>query len=236
MALSDLTALKIALGIAASNTSRDNVLEQALNAADRAIKSYCKRALEYASYTWYLNGSGMPELVLPQRPVVSITSVNLDSRGFFGRGVDAFASDTLLTEGVDYVLKYDDPEGGRSQSGILLRISGGAHPNDSYFWPAQQPQGTLTARVSPYWPRGIGNVKILAVAGYQTVPEDLAAACHMLAVWLWKNIPRGGVPLGSERFEEYGYSLAVNALRTGTGGPEIGTIRGLLAPYKERSL
>lgn len=69
MALSSLTAFKINLGVSASDTSQDDALNQALNAADAAVKRYCKRDLEDSVYTEYYSGKGTRDLILRQRPV-----------------------------------------------------------------------------------------------------------------------------------------------------------------------
>lgn len=69
MALSTLAAFKINLGIEAGDTSQDDLLNQALGAADAALKRYCKRNLEASVLTEYYSGTGSRNLVLRQRPV-----------------------------------------------------------------------------------------------------------------------------------------------------------------------
>lgn len=70
--LSDRTKLKVFLRIQSSDTSQDGLLDQLLIAADRIVKAYCRRDLETTLYTDYLDGQGVRDLVLRQRPVRGI--------------------------------------------------------------------------------------------------------------------------------------------------------------------
>src|SRR5579859_5263999 len=54
------------------------------------------------SFTDYLSGQGSRWLVLPRRPVQSITSIYLDNGAYFGEASGAFGPLTLLTQGTDY--------------------------------------------------------------------------------------------------------------------------------------
>lgn len=234
MALSTLTSVKTTGGISLADTSQDTALTAALAAAGTAVKSYTKRWLESKSYTWYLSGLGRQELVLPERPVTAIAGVWLDPEGYFGRRDGAFASDTELTDGEDYVLQWDEPQGSASRSGLLLRIGGGVTSAVCYpFTQSGEPGSTLSARLLPSWPRGFGNIKVQATAGYTSIPEDLARACDLLSLWLWQTGPDAGIVPQSESYEEYSVSRALTALYTPQLAPEIGTIAGLLSRYRE---
>jgi len=122
--------------------------------------------------TEFYMGTGQRELLLRERPVQSIASVNFDQGGYFGDATDAFASETLLAAGSDYVLYRDKTIGGASigSSGILLRIGSD--------WPATLaiPGGHLTGFERP----SLGNVKVTYTAGFARIPWDLQDAVIQL--------------------------------------------------------
>lgn len=97
------TGYLLALG---SDTSQDALLEVILNAISDTFDRYVGRALAKAAYTAaYLDGNGRPTLYLPNRPVVSITSIEED--------------DETLTEGEEYnYMLY-------AEEGKLVKTEGG---------------------------------------------------------------------------------------------------------------
>lgn len=233
MALSSTTRLKLLLGISASDTSQDSRLAQILTGVEAGVKAYLKRDVESATYTEFYDGSGKPKLVLRQYPVTSVTTVHLDARGYYGTPSDAFASTTLLTAGTDYVLPKEDSGG--SRPGFLLRIGGPTVSGEVGWWPpsawnAGYPSGhLLTGRGPTAWPRGRGNLKVVYVAGYTSVPADIALAVDQTAAWVSRNGPQGGFGLTGESLEDYSYNLASAAIGA---LPELGSARQLLAPYR----
>lgn len=206
-------------------------LNMVLTMAIAAVKAYCKRDLDAATYTEYYSGAGQADLVLRQSPVTAITSVNLDPAGNFGIPALAFPSTTLLTAGTQYALVRD--EGTKSRRGLLRRISGGDGGFFGYF-PESYQVGKLAARRLPSWPRGDGNIKVVYTAGYAdgSVPADLTAAVVMLTAWFARNMPTGG-PLTSESLGAYSYSVGSGQIGS---APELGTLKSLLSRYREVSI
>lgn len=74
-ALTSLADVKESMGIASSNTSKDNLIIRKINQASQQISNYCERVFQAADYTEIYNGSLIDELVLNQRPVNSVTSL-----------------------------------------------------------------------------------------------------------------------------------------------------------------
>lgn len=220
MALTTLTRLKALLGV--TSDSQNVRLQLLLDAAEAAVKQYCNRDFESQTYTEYLSGNNTPRLALRQTPVTALTSVHLDSSGYFGTTGGAFDSATLLEEGVDYVLDRDDQGGARSRSGILLRIGS--------VWPMLQRVATvsrLAVDAGPAW----GNVKAVYTAGYASgqAPADLQYAVCLLAAHMQRTFTLGGGYVEYEKVGDYAYRLA-DVMKTQS---ELGGVRSLLASYKE---
>lgn len=164
----------------------------------------------------------------------------LDPAGFYNRGANAFALSTLLSEGIDWVGQYA-PDG-TIKSGNLIRLGGGITGTTlDAIWPWEWRKGTLTVRLPPVWPAGIGNVKVVYCAGYGTdpaaeggtLPEDITAATCGVVAFLRRTLPQGG-RLQSEHLGEYSYNLA-GPLMIGQI-PELGEVRQLLSRYREVAL
>lgn len=104
-ALVTVAAAKAYCGIETAITTWDSILETLIDGVSEAFNRSCDRTLAKATYTGaYLDGPGTRELVLPNFPVISITSVEED--------------DLALTEGDEYdYLLY-------AESGILWRVGG----------------------------------------------------------------------------------------------------------------
>lgn len=165
-----------------------------------------------------------------------------DGTAYHGQAANAFDSASLLYLGSDYELRTDRPDGS-SKCGLIRRIGLGGAPFD---WPGTGysqygPRGTLTARAAASWPAWMGNIRVSYQAGWgvgaalgedmpgdTTIPTDLSVAVAMLAVSMSRMATRGGYLLGSENYEDYGYSL----LSTSTSPPEIGSVRQILSRYR----
>lgn len=196
MSLTDKANVKLLLGI--SGEDQDDLLDYLIAEADVIISNYLDRRIEQATYTEFYSGNGKQSLFLNNYPVTSITSVHLDNGGYFGDGSDAFAASTLLTEGTDYVLNKDDAsETEVSRSGELFRIGG--------VWdrPLVRKRGQLCSAPGS----GKGNIKVVYVGGYETVPKDLEHCANRLVVSLYNSKTASG-PLSSESIEDYSYTLA----------------------------
>jgi len=75
-------------------------VEDYINAASRTANRYARRKLAARDQTLYLDGTGTPELLLPDWPINTLTSVNSDTGREWG-------SATALTIATDY-LSYAD--------------------------------------------------------------------------------------------------------------------------------
>jgi len=232
MTLATVERLQVSLGVSDSKVA---ALDLAVAAANRAVLTFCKREFVRTTRTAYLSGTNRPELLLPQRPVIAITGLWLDSKGYYGKGPNAFSANTQLTEGVHYVLRYDDPSGAmRSLSGIVERLGGtmagvGSHS----WWPSTTAGagGDLAFAARPGWPAGRGNIKVTYESGYDPIPDDLISAAEQIAVWIYRTLPNGGMPMQAESYEEYSYTQAVNMLNSGE--PILGSARQILLRYRE---
>lgn len=85
-ALTSVADVKESLGIASSDTTKDNLITRKINQASQQIANYCERVFKAADYVELVNGSQQDQLVLRQRPVNSIskveyrmTSINTDN-------------------------------------------------------------------------------------------------------------------------------------------------------------
>lgn len=233
MSLSSLVSLKVLLGV--SGSSQDTLLQQLLDAADAAVKRYCKRDLESQSYTDYFDGPGHRDLLLRQRPVTAVGSVYEDAGGYYGAVAGAFAASTLLTSGTDYALVKDGP-GGRGESGMLRRLRPAGLVWAMPGW-GDPTTGTLFGGIrGPVWPSGTGNLRVAYTAGYVDVPDDLAQAVNQLAAWMRVAAPRGGIIPTNESLGRYSYGLGQVASTGLSSAPELGSTRQLLAAYREQVL
>src|SRR5687767_9662092 len=77
-ALTTLAQVKLHIGIEASDTSQDGLLEFYINGASEFIERYTRRKFAKGDYTLKLNGEGFARLYLPNYPIVSIGSVKID--------------------------------------------------------------------------------------------------------------------------------------------------------------
>lgn len=220
MALTTVDYVKTVSNIV--GTTYDAQISALLDAASAEIKAYLGIEVEQATYTEYYTGNNTTRLALRQIPVTSITSVSIKSDGYFDQKSPGFGAEDVITEGVGYVLDRS-PGVSLSKSGILFRIG--------TVWPMLNrvySMYRLTTDLGPTW----GNIKVVYTAGYATVPNDIQLACAMLTNLLRNTLPHGGRYLEAEKLKDWSYRLATVKLDTG-GLPELGSIRGLLAPYKQ---
>lgn len=219
MSLTTRSQLVTHLGLSSTAATREaDFLDQLLQAVEAAFKKLTDRDIESTTYTSYLCGNDSKILLLPEYPVTSITSVHLDSDGYWGTGADAFASSTALTSGTHFALVKD----GRNNSaevGRLYRIDG--------VWPARWvgKQGLLAAARHP----GAGNIKVVYTAGYVNIPDDIQLC-------LWQTCARLrserllGRPLQSETLVgDYTYSTmmddALSHMRLGAAATVVATYK-----------
>jgi hypothetical protein len=221
MALTTLANIKTLLGI--TSTKDDAQLTALQGAAEQILKSYCNQNFEKATYTEFYSGNDRKEIVLRQRPVLSITGVWVDFDGHFGAGTDTpFSSDTKLTAGTDYNLVLDGTWGNSavSRCGILLR--------ERTVW-SQIPRVYVPGKLQPESFQSYGSIKVVYVAGFDPIPQDLQQAVAFLVAYLRRNLKLGGI-LTSEKLGSYSYALAAPGLDDSV---ELGTARQIASKYRE---
>ncbi len=231
MSLIAITDVKPGLGIDDTDTSEDIALGQWCTRADAAIKRYCKRDLELTTYpatatygrgdSGIYSGDGSRYLILRQKPVISVTSVNLDMRAYWASAVTPFDTTTLLVSGTDYALATAGYIGSAAVSnrGIIERING--------VWPQSWWYRRGNIVLDPQTAQG--NIKVIYQAGFATIPPDIVQAGALLVAY-WRRIAQAGGNLQSESLGNYSYSLA--GPMKGAGLPD--DVRKLLSPYRER--
>lgn len=222
MAISSLPQLKNALGI--SDQTEDGQLSRWLLEADQIVKNFCKRDLEETTYTEYYMGNNSRYLVLNHRPVQSITSVHQDSDAYFGQADNAFESADALTEGEEYVLIRDNNTSAseKSKRAMLLKLKG--------VWPAAEK--STDGLLSQHLAGAAGNIKVVYVAGYDTIPVDLESAVHQIVAVMRQSSGHGG-PLQSESLDYYSYQLASADPQ---GRHPLSHPKQILSRYKEAAI
>ena len=244
MAISSVDNLKLFLGL--KTTEEDARLCYLLDLVTAGIKEFVGRDLEQATYTEYYSGDGRAILQLRQRPVTSITSICVDSEGYYGQAPSAFPASLNLVAGTDYALVYDTSLNGAniSRAGNVERIQNvwplisSAHWEPSnYAFPWQHAGNGRLAHETGF-ARG-GNIKVVYVAGYSAanLPKDLALAVNLYASGLRRSAIFGGASPQSETLGEYSYSLfggsSFSSGSLASGASEIGSIRQILSRYRE---
>lgn len=80
-ALTTKADVKESLGIASSDTSKDNLIIRKINQATLAIEAYCGRHFKETTYTDEVyNATNTDQLILKQRPITSTTTFSLGVR------------------------------------------------------------------------------------------------------------------------------------------------------------
>mgnify|MGYP003133535369 FL=1 len=207
-----LVSLEAAKAFAEVSTDRlDDKLTAILRGAEDAVRAHCGRDLEDGfvskSRTYYppLSELGTTKLALPERPVTAITSINIDSTGYYGVPSGAFASDTLQTNGTQYVLELDD--GSSSTSGTVIKLPG-----------ILGGSATAPSSQSSVWPTYTGGVKIVYTGGYvprphssPTMPRLIEMAVCTLFREIWVT-SKEGMPLDSQSILAMSYQVAGDAI------------------------
>lgn len=182
-----------------SGTAEDAVIESAIEKAEAIISNASRFLYSSQPKTEYYSGSGLTTLVLRYRPVTAIASIHVDDGGYYGSASGAFASSTLLTDGVDYALDIESAS--LSNTGIVHRIGG--------VWPSLQKKygsDLVGANLA-----GRGNIKVTYTAGFDgstnAVPADHKLLAILLSRQIVKTVANAGMDFSSESFEYYSYSL-----------------------------
>lgn len=219
MAIFSRTTAKVHLGIASGDTSRDTFLDQIGPQCEAALLNKLKIIVEQTTVTEFLPGTGKNRLFLRRTPVQSITTIHARSDLYYGDGSAPTSAD-LLTAGTDYALARDQEFTGsniKSKSGIVYRIGG--------VW--ERPRGSSELLASGL-ADDIGNIKVVYVAGYSSVPADISLALNQMIAVLNESASQGGA-LQSESLDYWSgtkFSPADMARA-------LGSVSDLIAPYKK---
>ncbi len=198
---------------------------------EQSIKDWLKWDVEaVANFTEYHDGTGFIDVQLRKPFVSSVATVNVDQNGAYGQGPNAFAAATLLTAGRDYALVYDDGSTGNpGKSGLLRRLN---YPS-VWWWPSDWfiggRAGGLSYSAPPWWPVGLGNIKVTYSYGFAVIPSSIkGAVCDGVAILA--NSSKYGGALTSENLGAHSVSMDLNR------SPEFSTVRQLLSRYRDTSV
>jgi len=194
--LTDLVELKSQLEIDQRDTSEDGRLLLLAELASELIEKHLQRPLVKKERTEFRDGTNTRRLVMKARPIYTTPKIRVfwDNDGYYGEESNAFASNTELTYGDDFVCQVDDDEEqGRGKSGILLRIG--------RVW--EKPHLRSRGYVSPFRGPGFGNHKVIYTAGYgvDNLPVTIRMACNFLVARIRYLMPNM-LELGSDSYEE----------------------------------
>ena len=224
-ALTNLAELYGYIGETSTSDADAKMYLGLLTAAESAVKRICGRQFVRQTVTEFLDGNGLQAVSLRETPVQSITSVYLDTAGYYGQGDSSpFSASTLLTSGSDYFLKIDNNLG-TSDCGLLFRTTRVWPANNNYV------QYNLTPRITPVNGPCFGCIKVVYSGGYGLIPEDLKMAIYQI-VQDRRGAISQGEKLTSESFENYAYSL-------GTPDNElmrIGSVGRILNSYRRNAV
>lgn len=205
MSVTTLDRVKLRLGIAAADGTQDDLLGMLIGQIDAALSNVVDCVLDSppVEATEYYDGTGHDLLQLRRWPVTEVSEVYLDDSAAYGQAPGSFASSTLLTNGVDYAVRWDSA--GVCLSGHLQRIGSVWTSREWYDDPS-----VLVPRKVP----GAGNVKVKYKAGWTTIPADLELIAHRFVAAEYRSSDKGG-PIQSESLADgggsYSYTIAANA-------------------------
>lgn len=147
-ALTTVADVKESLGLASSDSSKNNLITRKINQATEMIEKYTGRRFKQTTYTnEEYDATGIDQLVLRQRPVIGTPTLQ--------------TRDTTLNDD-----DWDDVEAN------LSFVNAGAGVLDLNF-------GATAGRWNRY--------RVSYVAGYETIPADIAEAAATLAAFLVMN-------------------------------------------------
>lgn len=237
MAILDIGECLSFLGIKNLSSADQTRYEHLLAGADAAVKSYLKWPVErQTDFVEYYDGNGYESLIL-RNPFVDPDEelkVWIDMTGAYGDGPDAFAASTLITKGTHYVLKR---EGTMGKSGVLKRLQS----SSPYWFPSDfltsWRRSGLSFSGRPYWPAGVGNIKVQYSFGFKAkdsgdewaMPYDLRMAVATV-VGIARNTVKTGYPNTSESLVDYSYSLSISR------DQQFTNVRRLLNSYRDISI
>lgn len=160
-------------------TPADSQVQAAIDAISQGVRDLLVQNFEAATYTEYYDAPCYADVItLDQGPLVSVASVYCDGSGFRGQGTNAFAADTLLTAGTDYMYITGKKRAIQSLYCNWAQLAGGY---------GRRPPIQLTPMLKDV----PGAIKVTYTAGYTTVPADVRGVVALaVSAWL-RMIPNG---------------------------------------------
>jgi hypothetical protein len=204
----DLTKLKTALGLPASDTTEDVRLQHVVALVSSWVEEILGRDLSAKSRTQFYKGTNTPKLPLRNRPVLTtfagaacLPRVWVDESAVAGANSADFGDGTELTYGSDFYLDFDadaddDGEDDASRSGLLIRR------NNYWPRPGVRARGFLTTALG----EGRGTIKVTYTEN--TLPPALRGGVEMLCSRVRAILPVGA-EINSESYEDR--SIGVSA-------------------------
>lgn len=217
MSFVTLSEVKDALGV--TTTLRDAQYTSLIPAAESVVERWAKRKFSSALRTEYYSGTNNRKLILRKYPVVSVTSVWLDTSAAYGDSPTAFPDTSLLVSGTDYTLMREGSVDSTCDSGVLLRLNA--------LWPQVSRIsvfGLLNVEPGPDY----GNIKVTYTAGYGVIPEDVKLAVAQLCEWF--RVHSFGKDIHSEKIGDYAVSYVNQNVHL---YPELGSLRNTVAQYRD---
>lgn len=197
--------------------------------------SFTYTGLTSTSFTGCTGGSG----TLQTGQQVGSIAVWFDPQGGGGQYPGSFGAQTQLTQGLAYTLPTTRSYGGTAaaERGCVTRMGFQALWSAGCWGGWNGRDAKLSVRQVPVWPDTGGQqcFKVAYLAGYPTIPPDLAYACQYLVEYMVRTMPVGG-NIQTEHLGAYSYSILAAAGRGSVADPELGSISRSLAKYRDNAL
>lgn len=149
-------------------------LDRLRQTVETAVKRYCKWGITAnegqlpGAFFEYYDGKNYPDLVLRKPFVANVSALYLDQFAFSGQNTNnytPFASTTLQTPGVNYMVNYEQV--GLCRAGTITYL--GSVVNNAQLWPSTRMwAGPIGINYQPPsgWPQGKGNIKVVYDYGF----------------------------------------------------------------------
>lgn len=113
-ALTNLSDVKESLGIASSDTTKDNLITRKINQATRQIEKYCQRRFASTTYTnEEYNATQIDELVLKNYPIITFTTLDVRNTGLNEDSWETITTDLYFVDTNSGVIYSDFRFNGR---------------------------------------------------------------------------------------------------------------------------
>jgi hypothetical protein len=131
VSLASRDALKRYLGIDASDSTHDDLIDELIAYASERIESYCRRRFASEEVTEYHDGPGTNEIVLLRRPVSGTPQVYVDSDREFPESSRLPASEVVVYPETGVLVRIGaDIPGGRRNVKVAYAAGYGTVPDD----------------------------------------------------------------------------------------------------------